>query len=133
MTPLTPEIERLIIAAIRKGTAPGIAAATAGGGGQDFKRWMRSEPPFRQKVRQAWAQARAEAEWEVRKKDVKFWLRYGPGKPMPRRRAGKEDEAMMQLVSVLFTALTPFPDARQAAADAIERASSHFLASWERQ
>src|SRR5947209_8095116 len=89
MVRLTPEIERHITAAIRGGAFAHVAAESIGVPRLVFSRWLargrrkgarRSYRSFWLEVLQAKAQARLIAEFEARKKDVKFWLRYGPGK-----------------------------------------------------
>jgi hypothetical protein len=135
---ITPEIERLVVATIRNGGYPHIAAAAAGIPRPVFERWLErgqasAAPPYRQfweRVQQARAHARLSAEMEVRKKDVKFWLRYGPGKdradapgwtskPTSRRRRAKGGE-VQEFLGLLMLGLERFPDARQAVADLVE-------------
>lgn len=128
---LTPELETLIVAQIRAGSYPAIAAESAGVPRHIFRRWLRrgrKRPRSRYRqfwrhVREAQAQARAKAEMDARNKDVKFWLRYGPGQTAPlwtaakRRSRAKHDPAaasaaLLQLVGQLTQLLDPFPEAR---------------------
>jgi hypothetical protein len=86
---LTPEIEHRILAHIRNGGFAHMAAEAAGIPRGTFAGWLERGRQKRSRGRyvrfwlnviQARAQARLAAELETRKKDVKFWLRYGPGK-----------------------------------------------------
>lgn len=127
---LTPELEALIVAHIRAGSFPLVAAESAGVSRRQFQRWLRRgrtrpQGPYRrfwQQVRQAQAQARAKAEIDARNKDVKFWLRYGPGQTAPPwtaakrrvRRANPDNSAtaLLQVLGQLAQLLEPFPEAR---------------------
>lgn len=132
---LTPTIEQHIIAGIRAGGFAQIAAEAAGVGRETFERWLRIGQRkkkqlyrlFFEKVRQAVAQARLKAEMDVREKDVRFWLRYGPGKetvttpgwsapPKPIYRPERQGHLLdwRQLATRLLDVLQPYPDARQA-------------------
>ncbi len=90
---LTADLARLIVALIRAGASPGAAAEAAGVPRKVFTGWLRrgrdsGEPPygpFYQQVLEARGQVRAALESEIRKKDPKFWLRYGPGKTTGKR------------------------------------------------
>jgi hypothetical protein len=130
MMELTPEIERLIVAAIRAGGYAHVAAEAAGVPRRIFRRWLAAGRyrQFRLSVMQATAHARLTAEWEVRGKDAKTWLHNGPGKEpdgapgwgkSPSEAPTNDPAAMWRLFGLLDTALTPYPDARQAAAAAI--------------
>src|SRR5262245_63863658 len=85
---LTPEIEQQIVAGIRTGGYPHIAAEAAGVPRELFERWLQlgkknRKSAFRSfwlNVQQACAQARLKVEVDARAKDAKFWLHYGPGK-----------------------------------------------------
>ena len=128
---LTPKIEATIVAQIRAGSFPSIAAESAGVPRRTFRRWLQRGRErqnscygrFRRHVREAQANARAKAEIDARSKDVKFWLRYGPGQATPpwavakrRARTGREAEAsrveLLRLIGQLTQLLDPFPEAR---------------------
>jgi len=130
---LTPNLIALIVAQIRAGSFPSVAAEAAGVPREVFRRWLRRGRKrrrgryarFRREVRQAQAQARAKAEMDVRNKDVKFWLRYGPGQTSPpwaaaKRQARARDAAAASLAELrgllgeLTDLLAPFPEARLA-------------------
>lgn len=139
---LTPALEQLIIAGIRSGGFAQIAAEAAGVGHEIFLRWLRigqrqKKQPYRsffEKVRQATAQARLKAEMDVREKDVRFWLRYGPGKetvdtpgwsaaPKPVYRSDRSGQPRdwQRLGTLLLDALQPYPDARRACLQVMDR------------
>jgi hypothetical protein len=141
--PLTPEAERQLIAAVRSGVYPHIAALAVGLPRGVFKILMeRGREQKHGRSRQLWlkvhearAYARMRAEIEARNKDVKFWLRYGPGKTgaiafswSVVRKAGADhpgDPADWHaLVAGLLDALTPFPEAKQAVLQALESAAT---------
>jgi hypothetical protein len=134
---ITPEIERHITAAIRGGAFAHVAAESIGVPRRIFSRWLargrrkRALRLYRQfwlNVVQAKGQARLAAEFEARKKDVKFWLRYGPGKEasdapawvppskLPARKGdrGRGFEEFQQMFGILLQVLAPYPDARNA-------------------
>jgi hypothetical protein len=138
-------LQALICAYIRSGAFPQIAAEAAGIPQKVFERWMRygqAKRPlplyrdFAQAVRQAQAQARLLAENHALKDDPLTWLKSGPGKEtarMPgwtspikpatpkRKNNGLSSQRFMDFITCLLTALEPFPEARLAAADALER------------
>jgi hypothetical protein len=142
---LTPELQATICAFIRSGAFPQIAAEAAGIPQKVFDRWMRygqARRPlalyrdFAQAVRQAQAQARLLAENQALQDSPLNWLKSGPGKEtarMPgwtspikpatpaRKGTGLSRQRLMDFISCLLTALEPFPEARLAAADALER------------
>jgi hypothetical protein len=143
---LTPEIENHILARIRAGSFPHVAAQSAGFSEREFAEWMREgrrqrRGRFRKfwlKVGEAQAFARVRAEIEVREKDVKFWLRYGPGKERPgsagwgpadKKRPGKRRDSQRSLLELLpllaeaADALMPWPEARRAVLQIIDRQS----------
>jgi hypothetical protein len=129
---LAPEVERQLLAAIRSGAHPRVAALAAGIAPTLFTAWLqlgreRSRGRYRQlwlAVCQARAWARMRAEIETRQKDVKFWLRYGPQDGLPRWRPARWARAikpeqgarddLQPLVDCLLGALEPFPEAKQA-------------------
>jgi hypothetical protein len=139
--------ERMILAAIRAGAFPRVAAEVAGLPGEVLDHWMqasrrrRGRPPrairaFLQRVRQAVAHARLTAEWEVRQKDPKFWLCHGPGRetknapgwtavPKPAFAPGGALDVLAspeghRLCALILRALAAFPDARAAVAAALD-------------
>jgi hypothetical protein len=82
-------------------------------------------------VKQSKAHARLMAEVELRKTDAKTWLLHGPGRESPRQpgwaAAGKPPAASIStgpsleaILAALLAALAPFPDARLAAAQALD-------------
>lgn len=133
---LTPEVEKLIVASIRAGAYPQVAAETAGIPWAVCRDWLhRGEHAgrapygsFWSNVLQAKAQARLGAELHVRNTDPKFWLRYGPGHAGPcwssarpaRRRAGDADPLFAHLVPNLLDKLAANPEARAAFVAALE-------------
>jgi hypothetical protein len=85
----TPAVERQIVAFIRAGGYPHVAAEAAGVPRRTFERWLRRgrrrhcDPAYRSlaaAVMQASAQARLNAEVATRDGKPLDWLRYGPGK-----------------------------------------------------
>jgi hypothetical protein len=134
-----PEAAVQIVAYLRSGGFPEMAAEATGVPREVFWQWLawgekkRSREPFRtfaRDVRKAIAQGRLKAEIAVYKKDPKSWLMNGPGKetaetpgwsspvrPSSQKRA--EDRAGLEqakLAAGLLQALAPFPEARVAAA-----------------
>jgi hypothetical protein len=134
---LTIEIERLIVASIRAGGYPHMAAEAAGVPRLLFERWLRrgrrssAEPyhRFRQSVMQAKAHVRVTAEWEIRRDDPKNWLQLGPGKESaeapgwstkPPLEQPQDEAAVLALMAEVADALVPFPEARQAVMTKVE-------------
>lgn len=130
-----PVKAQALLAYIRQGGFPGVAADAAGVPRPLFLAWVRRgersgarEPlrSFARDVRQAIAQARLLSELAVCKKDPKFWLSHGPGRETAelvgwttpvRPKASqvvKEDpiETCRELCSWVMEALTPYPEAR---------------------
>jgi len=146
MRRLTPELECFILAQIRAGSYPHVAAEAVGVPRHVFRAWLkRGRERGRGRcwrlllhVRQAQSQARARAEMEALKKDPKFWLRYGPGKeavdaprwgPPPkgslkRRSTSQLPPQVLQLLGRLAGQLEPFPAARQALLHLLDAASA---------
>lgn len=144
---LTPEIERLILSYIRSGGYPWVAAESAGIPRAVFRQWMRRGAKrggrsrcrlFYNNVLQARAQARLGAEVDTRKNDPKFWLTHGPGReqlsspgwtnPASGRVVSKKERGtrvltkeFLELLSPVLDALVPFPEARAAVAQQLER------------
>ena len=145
---LTDAIEHRILVWIRSGVYPHVAAEAEGVPRQVFFRWLalgthRSPPPgpryrrFAENVRQAAAIGRLRVEIRALEKDPKFWLLSGPGKERPdnpgwtsaqkaaplneKREANLfDDPVLARLVEALLAALLPFPEARKAAAEALQ-------------
>jgi hypothetical protein len=143
---LTAEIQRTIVAYIRSGAYPGTAAEAAGIPSEVFRQWMllgskrrgpRRFRSFRLAVSEAAAQARVTAELAVFTDDPRTWLTKGPGRetadtpgwsgvvrPVVALTDNRSvnlmaDPASSALLTMLLAALSPFPDARRAAIDAL--------------
>jgi hypothetical protein len=71
--------EWLILASIRAGGYPHVAAQAYGVSSERFNRWTRRGRTARH-IREAAARARLKAEMESFEADPRFWLRHGPGK-----------------------------------------------------
>src|SRR5437016_2769790 len=88
---LTPATEDSILAGIRSGGFPHVAAAAFGIPHSVFKKWLRRAAKaknseyamFARKVEQAQATARLNAEIQTHHKDPRLWLRSGPGRETP--------------------------------------------------
>jgi hypothetical protein len=141
---LTPAVEQAIVAYIRAGGFPHVAAEAAGVPREVFEQWrQRGEEArapkryrsFADAVRQAAAQARLRAEVTIHDEKPLDWLRYGPGRETAdapgwtaavRPRPLTRDESLLlnPLVQALFTtvldALGAFPEARITVARALE-------------
>jgi hypothetical protein len=130
-----PARAQMLLAYIRQGGFPFVAADAAGVPPMLFVSWLRrSERPgareplrgFAGAVRQAVAHARLLSELTVCKHDPKFWLSHGPGRerpdctgwaaePRPTVRPEAAHDAVAEartLCSWLLDALTAFPEAR---------------------
>jgi hypothetical protein len=138
----TPLLCQQICAFIRAGGYAPVAAEAAGVPRQLFARWLarglkrRARKVYREfaeAIRQAEAQARLAAEMAAYKKDALNWLKSGPGREAPgrtgwsmpvrgrprrERRSGNPllHPTGARLLAALLQALTPFPEARAAAA-----------------
>jgi hypothetical protein len=143
--PLTAEVEKTITAYVRAGGYPHIAAEAAGISREVFEEWLhRGEAGrpakyrrFVEKLRQAEAQARLNAEVAAFKDKPMDWLKAGPGKETaakpgwsalakPRAGAAKETPLMMRpdvqaFLRALLQALEPHPEARAAVAAVLLR------------
>lgn len=129
-------IERAIVAAVRAGTFPHVAAQAAGLDAVTYDLWMTPTKArgryhaFRQAVLTAAAQARSRAEQSLFTETPETWLKSGPGKHtadslgwtsptkppanMPQvQQAGVMDSNLLLLI---LAALSPFPEARAALA-----------------
>jgi hypothetical protein len=142
---LTPAVEKDVLAFIRAGGFPHVAAEAAGVPRAVFERWLRQgQAPdgptkyraFFEAVQRAQAQARLGAEVEALKGKPIDWLKSGPGKETRQAAgwtaAGKAGQAgaerqesvllrpeVQALIRQLLEALAPFPEARAAAAQAL--------------
>lgn len=126
-----------LLAFIRSGGFPEVAAESAGVPRKLFHRWLargvgqRAREPyrtFRREVSQAAAQGRLVVEHEIRRKDPKFWLQHGPGRETPECRgwtaapragtykAGSANLLSPEKVQAMFgevvTCLSEHPDLR---------------------
>ncbi|HVS33986.1 MAG TPA: hypothetical protein VMS17_00265 [Gemmataceae bacterium] len=143
--PLTAEVEKTITAYVRAGGYPHIAAEAAGIPLDVFDEWLRKGEAgrplkykrFVEKLRQAEAQARLNAEVAAFKDKPMDWLKAGPGKETPakpgwsalakpRPGAAKETPLLMRpdvqtFLRALLTALEPHPEARAAVAAVLVR------------
>jgi hypothetical protein len=107
---LTPAIQQAIVAFVRAGGFPHVAAEAAGVPREVFDDWMtRRGRPYRDfawAVRQAHAQARLRGEVTVHEERPLDWLKSGPGRPapdspgwtLPARPVGLTDEHLSPLV-----------------------------------
>jgi hypothetical protein len=140
---LTAEVQRLICAYIRSGGFPEVAAEARGIPRRVFRRWMRfgaAQRPvekyraFRQAVMEAEAEARLVAESDVRQRSPVAWLKFGPGRarkgksgwagtvrPLPEERPQTAGDSVQEFIPVLLEALAPYPEARAALAEALEK------------
>ena len=148
MTPalLTPDLQERIVAALRAGGFPEVAAKAWGVSPRTYRRWMRRgevqgiEPyrSFAAAVREAIAQARLRAEMDIFENQPRIWLQHGPGresdaspgwstavKPSASHRGPKaidEIEIGNFLVKVRER-LKPFPEAHESVAEMDEAKS----------
>jgi hypothetical protein len=143
----TPELESIILAGVRSGGYPHVAAAAAGVDDASFQEWIERgsrknarEPykSFARRLHQAEGQARLMREIEAAKDDPQFWLKNGPGRDLP----GKPGWAAMirptlgghqttinlftsaeflQFMAMLRAVLAPYPEALEALAAALEK------------
>jgi hypothetical protein len=144
---LTPAIQQAIVAYVRAGGFPHVAAEAAGVPAETFERWMqlgerpRAAAKYREladAIRQAVAQARLGAELQTRSGKPLDWLRGGPGRPSaagdgwtgPARAApAKSNELTMlspevqQLIATLLEVLRSHPEARAAVVAALQQFS----------
>src|SRR4051794_1362495 len=144
---LTPAIQQAIVAYVRAGGFPHVAAEAAGVPADTFAHWLelgehpRAAAKYREladAVRQAVAQARLGAEVETRSGKPLDWLRGGPGRPSAegdgwtgpaRATAPASSEATLlspevqKIVAALLDALGSHPEARAAAAAALQQFS----------
>ena len=141
---LTPQLRSQIVAGIRAGGYPHVAAEAWGVPKDVFDDWLKrgldanAREPYRSfacEVRQARAQARLRAELALFQDDPKNWLEHGPGretdsnpgwsvavKPaetLAERRNILLDPELMQLFRTLMQVLLPYPEARVQVAQAL--------------
>jgi hypothetical protein len=143
---LTAAVSRGIVAAIRAGAFPQVAAAAHGIDAALWERWLRrgrgrrAREPFRnlvKKVEEALAQARLRAEMAVLDKDARTWLKHGPGRDLvgkpgwaalvraapPPSDKGTDLAALpefLQFLADIRIALAPFPEALAAVIRVVE-------------
>lgn len=148
---LTPELGQQIVAAIRAGGYPHVAAEAFGVPKDEFDDWLARgnarnawEPyrTFARDVRQAFAQARLRAEMEGFTKDPKSWLIHGPGRESAQQPGWSVsvkpaevhvqsrnillDPELMALFGTLLELLQPFPEARGQVAEALGKMGAEF-------
>jgi hypothetical protein len=147
---LTPEVQQQICAYLRAGGGPHVAAAAAGVLPEAFDEWLRrgrrpgARPRYRDfalAVAQAQAHARLAAETKVHQEKPLDWLKCGPGRETAEQQgwtapgkpcfgAGTADEEQVSraewfaTLADLLAALAAYPDARAAAARALEQPES---------
>jgi len=134
---LPPEVRSQILATIRAGGYPHIAAEAWGMPKEVFDEWIRRSKErkarglfrsFARDVRVAHAQARLKAELSVFENEPKVWLIHGPGretddspgwsisvKPAELTVAGRNvllDPELMRLFHIILQALVPHQEAR---------------------
>lgn len=135
---LTPELQQRIVATIRAGGYPHVAAQAAGVSAALFDEWLERgraegawEPyrSFAEDVREAAAQARLRAETALFQDEPKRWLAHGPGresaaspgwsaavKPAASVAEGHRallDPTFLEFVRELLEALKLFPEAHR--------------------
>jgi hypothetical protein len=143
---LNPVGVQQILASIRSGGYPHIAAAAWGVTEAMWEKWRRWATGKRTKreykdffgqVEQAQGQARLRAEIQALGEDPRTWLKHGPGKELPNkpgwsalpRPALPKEEAVgdwlsspvvLDLLTQLRSALAPYPDALAAVTKALK-------------
>lgn len=141
---LTPEIMDRIAGYLSQGGYIQVAAQAAGVPRRTFAAWMRrgrksTRGVYRKlydRVCQAKATARLRAEINVYQKYPKLWLCHGPGREQPGSqgwstavKASPKSPAdssfsvteWHELLTIILQALMPFPEARQAVIEALEK------------
>jgi hypothetical protein len=148
---LTPQLEEKILVWVRSGAYPNVAAAAEGVSLDVFERWRvwgtRKSPrpikryqQFAANLLSAAGFARVRAEIKVLEKDPKGWLLCGPGRERPDRpgwstavkaAAAEQDGGNLWTNPVLagqiervLAALVPFPEARKAVVEALQKPAS---------
>jgi hypothetical protein len=143
---LTAELARGILAGIRAGGFPHVAAAAYGVHLALWDRWLRrgrrehAREPYRsfvRKVEAAQGQARLRAEMVMMEKDTRGWLKHGPGRdlpgrpgwaalvkpaPAPARQAVDwlTSPEFLHFTALLRAALAPYPQALAAVAQVLD-------------
>ena len=135
MVPLTDDVEKQILAFLRAGGTPHVAAQAAGISADSFAQWCqegksprgrRRYRRFVQAVEQAAAQARLGAEVNIHRDKPLEWLKQGPAGGEWGRSPGKRSSGFLTMVEVqallaeVLMALEEYPEARQVAARALE-------------
>jgi hypothetical protein len=140
----SPELLKEIVAYIRAGAYPHVAAQAAGLSQTQFTQWMQrgeragskgSHADFAKAIRQAEAQARITAEMEIRQNKPLDWLRNGPGRHSMQNvgwtgnvrgtsqaeTAGDllDSPAMQETISTILRALEDHPEAKRAIEQAL--------------
>jgi hypothetical protein len=143
-TQLTPALQQQIVAWIRAGGYPHVAAEARGISRRTYTRWLRlgrgknARAPFAGfavEVHSAAAQARLRAEAAVLEQDPRIWLEHGPGRESPGNpgwsmpvkaveAAGQEQNPFlnvrfMTLGNLILQILEPYPEARASVAAAM--------------
>jgi hypothetical protein len=136
---LTPALQERIVAALRAGAFPQVAAQAWGISPRTFRRWMRrgevqSIEPYRSfaaAVREATAQARLRAEMDIFENQPRIWLQHGPGretdastgwttavKPSASRRGPKtiDEIGLTRFLAEVRERLKSFPEAQASVA-----------------
>jgi hypothetical protein len=134
---LTSDVSRRIVAGIRAGGFPQVAASAQYVSARLFESWLRlgrqknAQEPYRTfacEVEAAEAHARLRAEMSVLDKDARTWLKHGPGRDLPgkpgwaslarpsplsadRRAELLSSPELLQLIADMRAALVPFPEA----------------------
>jgi hypothetical protein len=149
-----PLLADRVLSYIQSGGYPLVAAEAAGLPSEVFLAWVKwgaqkkAREPYRgfaRGVRQAVAHGRLIAELAVHDKDPKFWLTHGPGRETAQNpgwtgevkasatqdsagQAGPTDAQWQTLYVVLMRALSEFPEARLAVANALRESTSFSAA-----
>lgn len=137
---ITPAAEQAVIAYVRAGSFPHVAADAAGVAADVFARLTADGGPSRHRgfadaVRQAQGQARAAAEIAVHGDRPLDWLKSGPGRPQPGRpgwtapakaadprqseRSPLEDSGVQRYFAELLDAMGAHPEARAGVGEVI--------------
>jgi hypothetical protein len=139
---ITPAAQQAVVAYARAGCFPHVAAEAAGVAPDVFARLTADGGPARHRgfadaVRQAHAQARADAEIAIHGDRPLDWLKSGPGRPQPGQpgwtapakaadsrtteRSLLQDPFVQRLFAELLDAMASHPEARAAASEVVAR------------
>jgi hypothetical protein len=130
---LTAAVQQNIVAFIRAGGFPHVAAEAAGIPHEVFEQWRRQGEgsraakkysDFALAIRQAVAQARLGAELSVRESKPLDWLRNGPGRETPER-SGWTSLARPRSATAPATPLLLDPDAQALLANLLHALEAH--------